>query len=180
MMKIVAALTALLPLSVLLGCSSMTIESYQAIPATRDIVSRAPGSYSAGFVSGQTGVQSDQLLKSSLPCRLETFKMPSQQPVTMYIENALKSELVAGEKLSAPEGRRIDIVVNKLESDTSKIRNGRWTLDFVYKMGKISRLIQTTTEYPFDANTSIACRNTAAAFDGALRENFAKFFSSLR
>lgn len=179
MIKLVFVLTLLLLGVILNGCSSISIDSYQATAATKDVVNHASGNYSAGSVSGQTGVQSDQLLKSSLPCRLETFKMPAGQPVTLYIQNALKSELVAGEKLSAPEGRRIDIVVNKLESDTSKVRDGRWTLDFVYKIGKISRLIHTTTEYPFDADSGVACRKTAEAFDHALRANFVKFFESL-
>jgi hypothetical protein len=162
-----------------LGCASLTIDTYQPTAVTKDTLAQAPGNYNAGSVSGQTGVQSDQLLKSSLPCRLETFKMPAQQPVNLYIENALKSELQAAEKLAAPEGRRIDIVVVKLESDTSKIRNGRWTLDFIYKVGRVTRDIQSVTDYAFNADAKIACRNTADSFDEALRANFEKFFKTL-
>lgn len=163
----------------LAGCSTLTIDSYQPKDVTREALVHAPGSYSAGSVSGQTRVESDQLLKSSLPCRLETFQMPDHHPVTLYIENALRSELQAAEKLAAPEGRRIDIVVVKLESDTSKIRNGRWSLDFKYTIGKVTREISTTTDYPFDADSTVACKNSAAAFNEALRANFAKFFKTL-
>jgi hypothetical protein len=130
-------------------------------------------------VSGISRVESDQLAKSSLPCRMQTFQMPDSKPVNVYIENALHAELQAATKLAAPEGRKIDIVVVKLESDTSKIRNGRWTIDFQYKIGKITRNITTTTDYAFDKDATEACRNTADAFDDALRANFAKFFKTL-
>jgi hypothetical protein len=163
----------------LTGCSTLIIESYKPTEVTRDALAHAPDNYSVGGISGVSRVESDQLAKSSLPCRMQTFQMPDEQPVNLYIESALKSELQAASKLAAPEGRRIDIVVVKLESDTSKFRNGSWTLDFQYKIGKITRNISTVTEYGFDKDATVACRNTANAFDDALRTNFAKFFKTL-
>jgi hypothetical protein len=175
MLKYTAAAFALF----FVGCSSIVVEPYTPTDLTKETLAKVRGSYSAGSVSGQTRVESDQLLKSSLPCRLETFKMPADEPVALYIENALRSELQATDKGAASGGRRIDIVVVKLESDTSKIRNGRWSLDFQYKTGRITREIQTATEYSFDADSSAACQNTADAFDDALRTNFEKFFKTL-
>jgi hypothetical protein len=166
-------------LLVVTGCSTLKVEPYQPTDITKESLEHSPDSYSVGGVSGLTRVESDQLAKSSLPCRMQTFEMPGAEPVNVFIENALKSELQAATKLAAPEGRRIDIIVNKLESDTSKIRNGRWTLDFQYKIGKITRTIVTTTDYGFDKDATEACRNTAEAFDDALRANFAKFFKTL-
>ena len=162
------------------GCPSLAVDSYKPNGLTYEALSRANGDFSAGSVSGISRVESDALLKSSLPCRLTSFDMPEHQPVALYIENALKAELQAGEKLAHPEGRRIDIVVAKLESDTSKIRNGRWTIEFQYKISKVVRTITTTTDYAFDADSTVACRNTADAFDDALRTNFNLFFQTLK
>lgn len=163
----------------LAGCSSLVVDPYTPTDATRELLAQAPHSYRVGGVSGLTRVESDQLAKSSLPCRMQTFQMPESQPVNVYIENALHAELQAAAKLAGPEGRKIDVVVVKLESDTSKIRNGRWTLDFQYKIGKTTREIVTTTEYGFAKDTTEACRNTADALDDALRANFEKFFKTL-
>ncbi len=175
MLKLIAALA----LFGLAGCSSLSVGPYQPSEITKDSLERAPDNYSVGGVSGISRVVSDQLAKSSLPCRMQSFKMPSGQPVNVFIENALEAELRAATKLAAPEGRKIDIVVVKLESDTSKIRNGSWVLEFQYKIGKITRQIATTTEYGFDVDATEACRNTADSFDDALRANFAKFFKTL-
>jgi hypothetical protein len=161
------------------GCSSLVVDPYAPTDVTRESLERSSHSYRVGGVSGQTRVESDQLVKSSLPCRMQSVQMPESQPVNLYIENALHAELQAAGKLAGPEGRKIDVVVVKLESDTSKIRNGRWTLDFQYKIGKTTREVVTTTEYGFAKDTTEACRNTADALDDALRANFAKFFKTL-
>lgn len=153
------------------GCSSIAVQDYKA--GTPLAIS---SSYSAGTVAGQTTTESDQLVKASLPCRMTTFSMPNNESVSDYISNAMKSELVAAGKFSE-NAPRVDITIMKLESDTEKIHNGRWTLDFKYTVGKTTREVVTTKDYGASKDSNIACHNTAAAFDDALRDNFAKYFS---
>ncbi len=160
------------------GCAVARIQTYDPDYKNTRQLENVKGSFNEVSAVGATELVSLKISKSSLSCRLTTFSTPTNQPISQYISDALLTELDSAKKVS-PTGKSIEIKVNNLESDTSGMNTGTWTLDFTYKTNEETKNVKTITEFASAFTADTACRNTADALKTALRENFGRYFEAI-
>lgn len=173
--KVLLPLALLLPFS---ACSVMAIKKHNPnFKNVRELES-VKGQFFVSKVMPGTDEISVKLGGKSLSCRLTTFNMPADTVLAKFIDDALTDELDAARKLS-DKGTGINVIVNKIESDTSGFDKGNWTLQFNYELkGKVYS-VNTVTEFESAYSADTACRNTASALTDALTENFLGLYKKL-
>ena len=165
-------------LTLLSACSVVAIRDYDPYYKNTQSLTNLNVSHSSVRVSSVSKWVTSILERNNMACRLTVFNMPAGKTVAVYIRDALTTELDAAKKLS-PNGKPLEIVVARIESNTAGMSRGSWDLDFTYKTSAGSRRVTTKTEYESAFMADTACRNTAQALQDAVRQNFAAYFGQL-
>lgn len=166
-------------LSLTLGaCSVLTVKEYNPnFKTTRELEKSNQSFSSIEIITSKSDVEK-VLGGSTWSCRLAKFDMPHNKTVKKYIEKALTDELEAARKLSSNK-QKLVVTINDIVSDSSGIGTGTWTLDFNYSYESKSIPVKTTTPFNSAFTGTAACRNTAMAFEDAIRDNFSNFVQKL-
>lgn len=161
------------------ACSVAAIQKHQPHFRNTRELSKVKGTFRVAEVKATETKVDERLKSTALSCRLTTFNMPSGLTVASYVKEALSDELDAAEKIHPANGTPITVVVKGMESDTSSLNKGNWTLDFDYLVAGKTHNVKTVTEFESAYNAGTACRNTADALTVALTENFAGLYKKL-